>query len=138
MRDINVISGSNMGPSLGQRPPPPIQMYSMDDSGQSGSGMSTGHPMHHSHLQPPPYPPGGPGGPNGHMHNPAEDHRGPIYDTINDDSTSGGTGASGYSSGVGPGAGSSDQGSSNMGPTRPFPPLPPVAPPVVPQVLDKF
>jgi len=57
------------GPSLGQRPPPPIQMYSMDDS---GGGTMPGNGLH------------------------PEDHRGPIYDTINDDSSGKGS-AGGYS-----------------------------------------
>ena len=49
----------NLPNRIGQRPPPPIQMYGMDDSGNAGG---------------------------------TEDHRGPIYDTINDDSS-----GSGYS-----------------------------------------
>ena len=56
----------------GQRPPPPIQMYSMADD-------SSNVLMNGSN-----------GGLNNHLH--TEDHRGPIYDTINDDSSGGGSG----------------------------------------------
>ncbi len=63
-------------PRIGQRPPPPIQMYSMDDASSS------------THLNG--------GGSNGILHDGggglAADARGPIYDTINDDSS-----GSGYS-----------------------------------------
>eukprot|EP00096_Caligus_rogercresseyi_P001986 TRINITY_DN1356_c0_g1_i3.p1 TRINITY_DN1356_c0_g1~~TRINITY_DN1356_c0_g1_i3.p1 ORF type:complete len:138 (-),score=44.61 TRINITY_DN1356_c0_g1_i3:742-1155(-) len=46
--------GQTLPPAGGPRPPPPIQMYSMEESPDE-----------------------------------TEDHRGPIYDTINDDSVSG-------------------------------------------------
>ena len=74
-----VSSGSAVGgpPGLpGQRPPPPIQMYSMADD---SSNVLMGN--------------GSNGGMNGHLH--TEDHRGPIYDTINDDSSGGGSGVIG-------------------------------------------
>ena len=73
-----VSSSSNVGgpPGLpGQRPPPPIQMYSMADD-------SSNVLMNGSN-----------GGINNHLH--TEDHRGPIYDTINDDSSGGGSGVIG-------------------------------------------
>ncbi|CAB4068107.1 unnamed protein product [Lepeophtheirus salmonis] len=54
--------------TVGARPPPPIQMYSMEESPDDEDDLNS------------------------------PDHRGPIYDTINDDSTSGGGGStnSGY------------------------------------------
>lgn len=73
-----VSSGVPVGgpPGLpGQRPPPPIQMYSMADD-------SSNVLMNGSN-----------GGMNNHLH--TEDHRGPIYDTINDDSSGGGSGVMG-------------------------------------------
>ncbi len=101
------VAGSSTGPALpgrpaggliGQRPPPPIQMYSMDDSGGSGGGVI-----------------GGGGADLG------GDVRGPIYDTINEDhsSAASGSGYSGVGGGRGGGGGSGSEhyhnGSSTFG-----------------------
>ena len=72
----------------GQRPPPPIQMYSMADDGSSGVMNGTNG----SHLHP-------------------EEHRGPIYDTINDDSSGGGSGGVGGYGGSTSHSSASDHGS---------------------------
>lgn len=73
---VSSASAVNGPPGLpGQRPPPPIQMYSMADD-------SSNVLMNGSN-----------GGMNNHLH--TEDHRGPIYDTINDDSSGGGSGVMG-------------------------------------------
>ena len=86
------VAGVGGAPGLpGQRPPPPIQMYSMADD--SSNGLMNGSN----------------GGINNHLH--TEDHRGPIYDTINDDSSGGGSGVIGNYGGSTTHSSASDHGS---------------------------
>ena len=87
-----VVGGVGGPPGLpGQRPPPPIQMYSMADDVNNGIMNGSGRVM------------------NSHLHQ--EEHRGPIYDTINDDSSGGGSGGIGGYGGSTTHSSTSDHGS---------------------------